>query len=410
MIVCVPIIIEGIAAYLIPSQSYLIDRIGNTVQKYGKLKLDINNYGRQIVPYSVYGDGDTESVSRLLKDYISITTTSNITFKRVDNISLDNPVDDYVFNLRKSDINNIVDKYYLGFAINVSKTNNIQLSSYYSTLAYHSSATILSFLHNFLFEYTNQNKSSPKSITTYNTPLPANSTRYNGNRFLKYLACFDILPLSLLNLFTSINVGFFISLLVMHTAKERINGFKCLQLLSGTPKLIYWFTNYIFDFILCAINVGLLISVLKLVDYFKNDSTSELNAISMYPTVGYVALILFVSAFTWPILAHLWSFLFKSDVTSFVILAIVLGIIPFIDVVFAFVLLFINTGPDYADVRAPGSDALDVLRMIITIIFPNLTVKKAIYNLKIRNSTYCINSINTILKSKIFVFKESNFI
>jgi hypothetical protein len=391
-----PILIEGLAAYLIPPQSYLIDQLGGTIQKYGVYKLDIKNYNPQTIPYSIYGDGDVESMEKLVKTFINPIKTPNTILQPIYNVTIDNEIDKYVLKKRKEDVNNIVNNYYIGFGINISSTNEIRVAGYYSTLAYHSGATIVNLLDNILQAFLSN--STKSSISTLNTPLPANSTRYRGNRFLKYLACFDVLPLSLLNLLTAINIGFFISLLVMHVSKERINGFKTLQLLSGTHGVVYWISNYIFDLILCLINVALIVSVLKLVGYFKNDQTSELYAITVDPTIGYVALLLFISALSWPTLAHLWSFIFKSDVTGFVILALILGIAPFIDVVLSFVLLFINTNLDVPDVKATGSDALDAFRIIIFLLFPNVTVKKGIYNLKIRNNTYCIDSINQILK------------
>jgi hypothetical protein len=369
---------------------------GGTVTKYGTLKLDYNIYGHQMIPYSIYGDGDIGSMNYLVQRLIN---TSDVTLEFVSNAS----VDYYVMGKRKDDVRNIVNKYYMGFGINISSTNEIRISSYYSTLAYHSCAVITNLVDNILLAFLNSH-STNMSIETYNTPLVSNSTIYRGNRFLKYLACFDVLPLSLLNILTAINIAFFISLLVMHVSKERINGFKVLQVLSGTHTLLYWISNYIFDLILCFINVGSIVGILALVGYFIKDETSELYAITTNPTIKYVALLLFVSSISWPTLAHLWSFLFKSDVTGFVILALILGVMPFIDVVLSFITLFLNTNQDDTSQVAPGTSTLQTLRYILFVLFPNVTVKKGIYNMKIRSSSFCINSTNAILNRKLIYF------
>ena len=320
----------------------------------------------------------------------------------------DNQLDKFVLNERKNEIKNIVSNYYMGFSINISNITNlitnstsseIRVSAFYSRLAYHSCAVVIDLVDNILLAYLNSFNTN-MSITTYNKPMASNTTSFRGNSYLKYLACFDILPLSLLNILTAINIAFFISLLVMHASKERIDGFKTLQILSGTHTVLYWISNYIFDLLLSFINVGSLVGMLALVGYYQHDQSSELYAISSYPTIGYVALLLFISSFTWPIFAHIWSFIFKSDVTGFVILVLILGVAPFIDVVLSFILLFLNTNQDDTSQVAPGTSTLNALRYLLFILFPNVTVKKGIYNLKLRSSPFCVNSTNSILKGK----------
>jgi hypothetical protein len=43
---------------------------------------------------------------------------------------------------------------------------------------------------------------------------------------------------------------------------------------------------------------------------------------------------------------------------------------------------------------------MKILRYVFLLFFPNVTVKRGLYNMKIRQNTYCINSLNNILKSK----------
>jgi hypothetical protein len=44
----------------------------------------------------------------------------------------------------------------------------------------------------------------------------------------------DVLPVSILNMLNSLLVAFIMATLAIHVAKERLNGSKGLQLLTGT--------------------------------------------------------------------------------------------------------------------------------------------------------------------------------
>lgn len=117
----------------------------------------------------------------------------------------------------------------------------------------------------------------------------------------------------------------------MHMGRERLNGSKQLQLLSGTHFGTYWLSNYIFDLITCLINVSSMVFIIKMVDLSKNDPTSELSAIASSTSLGYFYLMLLFSMFTWCSLAYFWSFFFRSDIIAFVVLFIVLSVFAFLD-------------------------------------------------------------------------------
>lgn len=117
----------------------------------------------------------------------------------------------------------------------------------------------------------------------------------------------------------------------MHMARERLNGSKQLQLLSGVHYSVYWLANYMFDLTICLINITSMVFIIKMVDLAKNDPTSEVNAV-VSSSLGYYFLILLFSSFAWCALAYFWSFFFKSDIIGFVVLFILQGVISFIDV------------------------------------------------------------------------------
>jgi hypothetical protein len=116
----------------------------------------------------------------------------------------------------------------------------------------------------------------------------------------------------------SIIVAFIISILVIHIARERLNGSKQLQMLSGVHYGTYWLANYLFDLTICLINISLMVFILKVVSLAKNDLTSEVFAVSAGDSLGYFFLLLLFSSFAWCSLAYFWSFFFKSDIIGFV--------------------------------------------------------------------------------------------
>ena len=86
--------------------------------------------------------------------------------------------------------------------------------------------------------------------------VASNDSLYAGNDFFQYLACVDVLPVSILNMLNSLVVSFIMSAIVLHVTKERLNGSKGLQLLTGCHPFTYWLSNYIFDMAICLFNVS----------------------------------------------------------------------------------------------------------------------------------------------------------
>ena len=64
-------------------------------------------------------------------------------------------------------------------------------------MAYHSLGIVVSEVSNLLLYLLSEDSPVTKRIVTYNSPLSSNSSKYVGDDFVKFLGCFDILPLSL---------------------------------------------------------------------------------------------------------------------------------------------------------------------------------------------------------------------
>jgi len=63
----------------------------------------------------------------------------------------------------------------------------------------------------------------------------------------------------------------------------------------------------------------------------------------------------------------------------------------------SFVYLFVRL--DNMGKATFGSELMNTVRYALAIFFPNVTLKRALYNLKIRDNDYCINSLNGILNT-----------
>lgn len=190
------------------------------------------------------------------------------------------------------------------------------------------------------------------------------------------------------------------SFILMHVAKERMNGSKNLQLLSGTHKITYWTSNYIFDYAICLYNICLLIIVIALVGAMRStDSTSDVSITSEWPTIGYLMLIFFLSSFSWPLYGYCWSYFFKTDVTAFVVLLLLLCVATFLDVIFSFIQIFTHISDKTLQADSPLPSIMYTLRIFLSIFFPNVTLKRQMFDLRLRSNNYCIDILNNVIKS-----------
>ncbi len=158
------------------------------------------------------------------------------------------------------------------------------------------------------FSHINSESIYFAAIYYFNLNLLSNSS---NNDFFTDLPCLDILPDSLLGLTNAIVIAFLISIYVCNIAKERINGSKKMQLLTGVHYLVYWLSNYIFDIIIFFINISSIVFIFKMIDLAKNDVTNELNAVASNNSTGYFFVVLLFSSFSCIALAYFWSFFFK---------------------------------------------------------------------------------------------------
>ncbi|CAF0854082.1 unnamed protein product [Brachionus calyciflorus] len=402
MLACVillcPLIFQLIIVCIIPSSNSVIDKIGKTENSYGAFNLEMKKYNSHEIPFYTIDASRENTINKLLFNFYSYSNRPRVNLLRVNS-----SVYDYVADKHNKSLTSLLKENFFGLSwLSSAKTpndiNSFEITGMYSTTAYQTPGVLLNEISNLLLSYLNSNKLD-KSIQTVNEPIPPDNNNYYGNNFLKYLGCFDVLPLSLFNFASSIVVSFIISINVMHVSREKINGSKKLQLLSNTNKFVYWLSNFIFDFAICLINICLVIGITCLISSIRNNPEVDIYIMSSRPTVGYWFLVLVFSSLNWTFLAYFWLNFFKSDVTAFVILLLLLGVASFTDVVLSFFQLFQNvTNPDL-DFDSPSTLIMFIMRMVLAVLFPNVTIKRELFNFRLRTNRYCIDSLNRILKS-----------
>ena len=153
--------------------------------------------------------------------------------------------------------------------------------------------------------------------------------------------------------------------------------------------------------LICMFNLTSMIVTLKCIDLLRNDPANETRPLASNDTLGHVFLLFIVSSFNWCTLAYISSFWFRTDLIGFIFTFLILGVATFLDMVWAFIQLFVSLERESTQ-NTFLSNLMKLLRYVFLLFFPNVTIKRGLYNLKIRQNNYCITSLNNILKSKLF--------
>jgi hypothetical protein len=404
---------QGVLSYLIGPSTIIPVK---NIKLYPNISMDVNNYRRHNFPYRIL-DKETNEIKSFGSNPISELFSIFYQKKHRPDVflfPLNDSIPEHVFGYQKDSYTRLLNDYFFGMQWRITEPfdiNSLKITAYYSKMAYHSAGAILNEISNLLLSLLSSNSLS-KTIKTYNAPFMSDETRYTGDNLVKYLGCFDIIPLSLFNLVTSIVVAFMISSLVMHISRERLTGSKSLQLLSGTQGSTYWISNYIFDYFLCFVSVSLLIVAISFAALARRDrgEITDITVIAEAQNIGYLYLLLIMNSLSWPFIVYCWSFFIKSDLTSFIVLFIILATAAFLDMTFAFVHLFVHINDRAAQFNDFKSSIMHFLRITFSLIFPNVTIKRALFDMKIRFLSFFIK-VFLIFKIKFFIlnyFKRDN--
>jgi hypothetical protein len=182
----------------------------------------------------------------------------------IDEIST-NSISNYVQERYLQSANVFINKYQLSFATFFNSSSSLEYDAYFSTVNYHTMPTSLSVATNNLLQF--YSNSTSKSIQTINQPIltTTKASSYIAE-ILSVLYCFEVFPVSLFSFLNSILVTIFIGILLLALISERVNHSKDLQLLTNLSRVIYWLSNWIFDFLLCLILCGIITIIVKVND------------------------------------------------------------------------------------------------------------------------------------------------
>jgi hypothetical protein len=386
-----PAIGQFLVCYLTPGTTSLKYAINGGVWANGTQTLNILNYKPYTMPYAISSNTSSPSLTSFNTTFTEFYSSNRAGITLVD-VSNESSIGPYVLSAYQSSTANLTNNYFTGITFNIISSSLIYANVYYSTLACHSPAAILNEVSNILLAfYSNSNY----SITTKNAPISA-STSLSSSNFLDSLACFDIIPVSILSFTTSILVAFCISIVVFHTGKEKVDGSKNLQMLSGVYGAAYWIANHLFDFIILLIQSTFLVAIIILVAKLRNNSDLEISFFNDNLTIGIIFLLFFFSIFSWSSLGYIWLNLFNSETTGFISLFLILSLASLIDTGLAFGQLYIGMAGTNSTVLLLSS----IVRWIFAAMFPNVSIKRAMFAVKLRSSAFCVSTLNTYLGSK----------
>jgi len=253
----IPIVLEIIAVAIIPTPN----EIGTSIlqnRRYpdAQIQLIPSIYN----PHTIvtYSNNNGYNVQSRLRDYLRSTNAN------IDEIS-SNTIADYVLSQWNQSGNYFVNNYQLGFALFNNLTSispSLTFDVFFSTVNYHEMSTSLGVAATNLFQF--YGNSSSKMIVTTNQPILISAGPLTGQAFFfELIFCFDTIPVSLFNFINGIIASIFISILSLNIIHECISHAKNLQLLTGLSKFTYWFSNAVYDFILCLLLCSILTIIVK---------------------------------------------------------------------------------------------------------------------------------------------------
>lgn len=97
---------------------------------------------------------------------------------------------------------------------------------------------------------------------------------------------------------------------------------------------------------------------------------------------------------------YTYSMLLVKESVGLVLYIIVNILVCFLDMVLGFVVVFLQgqTVP-VTRTMTSGATAMSNIRLILSILFPTVNLKHALFNIHLRSSETCVSSVNSILGS-----------
>lgn len=392
-----PVFVLSLLTSVVPSSSKIISEAIDSVFGRDHIEpytLGLSNYGDQNLVYQIDGSNYNGALENFKNFY-----KNNTKIKLINSKDYGKNVDDFVYIKRKEDSKNLISKYFFG--IEIDSDRNYFLG-HYSSLIYHSAATIVNEMNSLLLAFLTNNMN--RSIKTVNAPVSTGKSSALPSNFsynqLDIFSCLEIIPFSFIDYIFGIIVAFIISVSTIHLTREKRNGSKALQLLSGTHYITYWLSNFIFDFLVYIFQIITMLTALKIVANNLTDKANDSFLITKdWWSIIYLLIFMILSSITWTSLASFWSNFFKSDIVGFVVLFLVLSFATLVDMICVLLQFFDFSSGDPGTLGTVSS----TIRTILVIVCPNIAVKRAVFNIKLQSNNLCIGLINILFKSNVTV-------
>ncbi|CAF3881561.1 unnamed protein product [Rotaria sordida] len=343
-----------------------------------------------IITYSNNNDNNVQS------HLLTYLTNTNATIKQ---LSTNTIVNEVISQWNESE-DIFINRYQIGFGLfnNLTSTNlPLIFNVYFSTVNYHTMATSLSIATTSLFQFY-ANSSSKKIITTNQPILISEEQLSEEDRFFEMIYCFDTLPLSLFNFINSILAAVFIGMLSSNIIRERLTHSKDLQLLTRLSKFTYWFSTALYDFSICLILCTILTIIIKISAVYRVNSGAEVQIYVPDQYIGYFFLMFVLYSLASLPYIYVYSFIPSTELIGFIIYFIVNVLICFLDVVLGFIGVFSGSQklPDGSLVNRTGTIMTNI-RWVLSVIFPTVNLKHALFNIRLRSSDSCIAAVNSVM-------------
>jgi ATP-binding cassette subfamily A (ABC1) protein 3 len=313
----------------------------------------------------------------------------NVRLMNVQNDTINN----FVLKKRSEKrVENLIYDYLFGFEFKFESKKLDKIFIYYSTMSDHSSGVGLSELSDFLLSFKTTKSRSIKTVISPISKLTAESIEHEPDFDLSSSNCIEILPFSILDFLMGILIAFIIGFTTIHLTRERKSKSKNLQVLSGCESVIYWLSNFSFDFVIHFINISCTIFLIWFVAWISTDANDHSVFTSNKMNLLYLFFFLIFSSLSWSSFSYIWSLLFKSEIYAFASILVLMILVNFVDMIFGLLnyLIIIGSAVD----KRPTNFVffLRLSRILLALLFPNVNAKRFIFNLKIINTKTCANT------------------
>ncbi|KAL3853225.1 hypothetical protein ACJMK2_016781 [Sinanodonta woodiana] len=262
------------------------------------LVMDLSNFGGTYIPY--YSDSGATAATFHYTGRISGQTLepfSNTSYATMDDILL--------YRAKDKGISTFNRRYIVAGSFDFNDRTTVIATAHYNGQPYHGPGISLTYMMNGLMGYFN----SSYTISTTNHPLPKKLT--DNTRGIYFLTNGTAFTIAISILF---GMAFMATSFIICLIKERSNGAKHLQVVSGVGSLAFWFSTFLWDIINYIIPVFAILIVF---------AAFQTEAYTQDGHLGYVFLIFLL--YGWSILpfVYMFSFLFKTPAAGMVAVSMI---------------------------------------------------------------------------------------